>query len=173
MLRRYVRGVVTRCYQMALICSRGSELSISFLRRWSRGRELNSRPADYESAALPTELPRPALGTIASAEIFCQFGCQNPVLSPRERVHGPADSHTDQQEEEERPHDVFHTLDGLPAAQEAKRNRNHQCKQQHRLQMSQAESDCGAHAFRPRAASYACSAASRFSTPAAARKRVP
>src|SRR5487761_384277 len=26
--------------------------------RWSRGADLNRRPADYESAALPTELPR-------------------------------------------------------------------------------------------------------------------
>lgn len=25
---------------------------------WSRGADLNRRPADYESAALPTELPR-------------------------------------------------------------------------------------------------------------------
>ncbi len=27
-------------------------------RYWSRGADLNRRPADYESAALPTELPR-------------------------------------------------------------------------------------------------------------------
>jgi hypothetical protein len=27
--------------------------------RWSRDPDLNRRPADYESAALPTELPRP------------------------------------------------------------------------------------------------------------------
>src|SRR6266850_5729255 len=87
MLRRYVRGVVTRCYQMALICSRGSELSISFLRRWSRGRELNSRPADYESAALPLSyLGLEQKTTLASAENCCQFISALGVLSAdRER----------------------------------------------------------------------------------------
>src|SRR6267143_4641361 len=120
-----------------------------------------------------TELPRPVPSTITSAEIFCQFSIKNPVPSMREGVHRPADSYADQQEKEERPDDVFHAFNGLPAAQEAERYRNHQCKQQHRLQVTQAEFDGSAHAFRPRAASCACSAASRFSTPAAARKRVP
>jgi hypothetical protein len=30
--------------------------------KWSRGPDLNRGPADYESAALPTELPRPSFG---------------------------------------------------------------------------------------------------------------
>src|SRR6266481_6438995 len=104
---------------------------------------------------------------------FLSIQLQNRVLSPREGVHGPAYTHADQQEKEERPHDVFHALDGLPAAQEAERNGNHQREQQHRLQMTQAEPDRRPHAFRPRAASYACSAASTFNSPDAARKRVP
>src|ERR1700674_947446 len=100
-----------------------------------------------------TELPRPALLTIASAEIFCQFNREICVPSPREGVHRPADAHADQQEKEERPHDIFHALDGLPAAQEAERYRNQQREQQHRLQMTQVEYDRRTHAFRPRAAS--------------------
>jgi hypothetical protein len=32
---------------------------LSLLKRWSRDPDLNRRPVDYESTALPTELPRP------------------------------------------------------------------------------------------------------------------
>ena len=80
-----------------------------------------------------TELPRPALLTIAFAEIFCQFSGEIRFPLPRKGVHGPADTNADQQEKEQRPNDIFHALDGLAAAQEAKRDRNQQCKQQHRL----------------------------------------
>jgi hypothetical protein len=42
--------------------------------KWSRGRELNSRPADYESAALPLSyLGLVEKSTLASAENCCQF----------------------------------------------------------------------------------------------------
>ncbi len=52
---------------------------------------------------------------------------------------------------------------------------NQQREEQHRLQMTELDSHFRVHALRLRAASYACSAASRFSTPApaVARKRVP
>src|SRR5581483_11506041 len=51
-------------------------------RNWSRGPDLNRGPADYESAALPTELPRPDQFTIASAEKHFQFNA--PLKFPRE-----------------------------------------------------------------------------------------
>src|SRR5882762_8424574 len=51
-------------------------------RYWSRGRELNSRPADYESAALPLSyLGLEQKTTLASAENCCQFISKPPVLS--------------------------------------------------------------------------------------------
>ena len=100
-----------------------------------------------------TELPRLVLLTIASAENFCQFIRENRVLSTRKGIHRPADAHADEQKKEQRPRDVFHTLDGLPAAQEAESHGNHQREKQHRLQMTQLERDGSDHALRPRAAS--------------------
>src|SRR5882762_2148314 len=51
-------------------------------RYWSRGRELNSRPADYESAALPLSyLGLEQKTTLASAENCCQFISESGVLS--------------------------------------------------------------------------------------------
>src|SRR5713226_537885 len=94
-------------------------------------------------------------------------------LSTRERIHRPSDSHADQQKKEQRPHNVFHAVDRPPPAQKAKRDGNQQGEEQHGLQMAKLESQSRVHALRPRAASYACSAASRFSRPAVARKRVP
>src|SRR5216684_1680948 len=120
-----------------------------------------------------TELPRPALTTIAFAENSCQFIRKTAFFSSREWVHRPSDSHANQKKEKQRPHDVLHAIDRPPPAQEAKRDGNQQCEEQHRLQMTELESHFCVHALRPRAASYACSAASRFSTPAVARKRVP
>src|SRR4029077_17614779 len=53
---------------IATVMSRGVK------RLWSRGRELNSRPADYESAALPLSyLGLVPKTTLASAENCCQF----------------------------------------------------------------------------------------------------
>src|SRR5260370_20389436 len=122
-----------------------------------------------------TELPRPALTTIAFAENYCQFIAQNGVLSVRGRIHRPSDSHADQKKQKQRPHDVFHPVDRPPPAQETKRDGNQPPEEQHRLQMTELHSHFCIHALRLRAASYACSAASRFSTPApaVARKRVP
>src|SRR6266853_6710115 len=49
---------------------------------WSRGRELNSRPADYESAALPLSyLGLEQKSTLASTENCCQFISECAVLS--------------------------------------------------------------------------------------------
>src|SRR5713226_2750498 len=102
-----------------------------------------------------TELPRPAQTTIASAENYCQFGGRDGLLSTRKRIHRPADAYSNQKEEEQRPDNVFYTLDRLPPAQEPERDRDHQREEQHRLQMSELESRSYVHALRPRAASYA------------------
>jgi hypothetical protein len=50
-------------------------------RFWSRGRDLNPRPADYESAALPTELPRLDSAThIITAADLSQFANSQTFL---------------------------------------------------------------------------------------------
>src|SRR5260370_13635855 len=110
---------------------------------------------------------------IASKENYSQLIREINFLSPRERVHRPSDSHADQQKEKQRPHDVLHAVHRPPPAQEAKCDGNQHCEEQHGLEMAELESHFNVHALRPRAASYACSATSRFSTPAVARKRVP
>src|SRR5580692_10819596 len=94
-----------------------------------------------------TELPRPVLLTIASAENFCQFIRENRVLSTRKRIHGPADAHADEQKKEEGPRDILHTFGGLPAAQEAEGDGDHQGKKQHRLEVTELERDGGDHAL--------------------------
>src|SRR5258706_9432540 len=53
------------CYEDAPRCSRCLRLSNVSERVWSRGPDLNRGPVDYESTALPTELPR--LGVIHSS----------------------------------------------------------------------------------------------------------
>src|SRR2546421_9498000 len=63
-----------------------------------------------------TELPRPAPITIAFAENYCQFIREYGVLSAREGIHRPADSHADQKKKKQGPHDIFCALDRLPAA---------------------------------------------------------
>ena len=119
---------------------------------WSRGRELNSRPADYESAALPLSY----LGSFFDNSIrakFLSIEPRNCVLLSRERIHRPADPHADQQEQKQGPDDVFYAVAGAAAAQKPKRDGDEQRKERHRLKMSEPEPDCGNHAFRPRAAS--------------------
>src|SRR5205807_10114168 len=107
------------------------------------------------------------------AENYCQFIGENGVLSAGEGIHRPANSHANQKKKKQGPHDIFHALDRLSAAQKAKRDGNQQREEQHGLQMAELESHSRVHALRPRAASYACSADKRLSTPAVARKRVP
>src|SRR5437899_7552765 len=63
-----------------------------------------------------TELPRPAQTTIAFAQNYCQFGGRDGLLSTRKRIHRPADAYSNQKEEEQRPDNVFYTLDRLPPA---------------------------------------------------------
>src|SRR5882762_1980335 len=120
-------------------------------RYWSRGRELNSRPADYESAALPLSyLGLEQKTTLASAENCCQFISELGVLSAdrkmtakclriltRERVHGPADPDTEQQKEQQRPCNVFYAIHGAAPAQEAERDGYQEREQQHGLQVAQ------------------------------------
>src|SRR5271155_2581640 len=55
---------------------------------WSRGPDLNRGPADYESAALPTELPRRLLDCNIGAKKLSNFGRE--MCAARER---PADAH--------------------------------------------------------------------------------
>src|SRR5580704_8176708 len=129
---------------------------------------------DWEGCCCSTTgLPRPVVATKALAENCCEFMRGNGVLSAGKGVHGPADAHADQQEEEERPYNVFHAVQRPAAAQKAERDGNDQREKQHRLKMAELEFESPAHPFRPRATSYACNAASRFSTPAVARNRVP
>src|SRR5258708_33560414 len=98
---------------------------------------------------------------------------KNVIRSVRKGIHRPSDPPTDQNKESQRTYDIFHAVDRPPPAQEAKRYGDNQGEKQHGFQVAELESHFYVHALRPRAASYACSAASRFSTPAVARKRVP
>ena len=82
---------VASCSATARLLVRPGHLESQFIagadRIWSRGRELNSRPADYESAALPLSyLGLEQKTTLASAENCCQFISESGVLSAdRER----------------------------------------------------------------------------------------
>jgi hypothetical protein len=100
-----------------------------------------------------TELPRRAITTIAFAQKTCQFIREICMFLAREGIHGPADRHADQQEQEQRPHDVFHAVDGAPPAQETESHRDNQCEQRHGLEVRELKSHCAVYAFRPRAAS--------------------
>src|ERR1700738_2604546 len=125
-----------------------------------RGRELNSRPADYESAALPLSyLGLVEKSTLAPAENCCQFyrklcfrGLLLKTFLVRKRIHGPADPYAKQQKKQQRPRNILHALERAAPAQETKRNGYQEREQQHRLQTGQMESH-RAQAFRPRAAS--------------------
>jgi hypothetical protein len=59
--RRFILCVETRCFR-----------ALPTLRRWSWRRDLNPRPADYKSAALPTELRQPKQKTNFSTS--CAIG---------------------------------------------------------------------------------------------------
>ncbi len=59
-------------------CAHFSTYALSDSKHWSRQRDLNPRPSDYKSDALPTELCRPA-GTVCSI-ILHRF--QIPVICP-------------------------------------------------------------------------------------------
>ena len=62
--------------------------------RWSREWELNPRPADYESAALPLSYLGPCIDNSIRGK-FLQFKGGNCVPSTREGIHGPADTYAD------------------------------------------------------------------------------
>jgi hypothetical protein len=156
-------------------------------RYWSRRWELNPRPVDYESTALPLSYfgrsSRNAVFTIAFAESFRQLSRgmglrrnaqQRPLPSlTREWVHHPPDAYAHKQKQEERPQNVLEAVIGTAASEKPKGNGNHRREKQKRLKVRHHERGSRRQALRPRAASYACSAASRFNTPAVARNRVP
>ena len=98
---------------------------------------------------------------------------KNRTCSTGKRVHQPAQRYCDQYEHGEGPRSVFEALKWIAAAQRTERQRNDYCKKQKQLKVRQMQRHHAGHALRLRAASYACSAASRFKTPAVARKRVP
>jgi hypothetical protein len=116
---------------------------------WSRGRELNSRPADYESAALPLSYLglswRPAVFTIASAESFRQFtreielreGTQHArkVSLARKRIHHPRDAYSDHQKQEKRPKNVLQAVFWAAPAKKPEGDGDHRCKKQKSLKM--------------------------------------
>jgi len=91
----------------------------------------------------------------------------------RERVHRPGNPDTDHKKQQEAPQDVLDPVLGLAASEKTKGDRDHRGEEQERLEMGELKQARIIHAFLPRAASKACRAASRFSTPAVARKRVP
>jgi len=62
------------------------------------------------------------------------------VILAGERVHRPADRHTDQQEQKERPDDVFHAVNRTAAAQKTEGHRNDQCEERHGLEVRELES---------------------------------
>lgn len=119
-----------------------------------------------------TELPAHYLMFICTRVAFIPSAFGRLLLA-RKGVHGPADSDSDHQKKKKRPQNIFQSILWLPSSQIAKRHGNDRGKKQKRLNVRQINAARGAHAFRPRAASNACNAASRFNTPAVARNRVP
>ncbi len=66
---KHTLGRVSRCGPAA-IAIENLPRGIRLRNRWSRGPELNRRPADYESAALPAELPRLEKACWKQAKLF-------------------------------------------------------------------------------------------------------
>src|SRR5437667_4661159 len=66
---------------------------------------------------LGTPLRAKAGGCMTSLNLMCarEYG-EYGVLSAREGIHRPADSHADQKKKKQGPHDIFCALDRLPAA---------------------------------------------------------
>jgi hypothetical protein len=62
-------------------------------------------------------------------------------------VHGPADAHADEQEEDERPEDVFGALVGATAAEKPEGDGNYERENYHGLKMAEPEFVWGHHAF--------------------------
>jgi len=57
----------------------------------------------------------------------------------RERIHKPANGNADEDEEAEGPGSVFQALGWFAAAERAKRERNNQCEEHHRLKMGKRD----------------------------------
>jgi|SRR5277367_2081356 len=96
--------------------------------------------------------------------------------SMRKRIHHPAYADAYKKKQEERPKNVLEAIVETPPPKEPERHGDYRSKKQKSLKMRKRHSAghrrCH-HALRPRAASYACNAASKFNTPAVARNRVP
>ncbi len=78
--------------------------------------------------------------------------CREKRTLARKRVHSPANTHANEEEEEQRPQDVFDALAYLAPAQEAERDGDKQREKRQRLKMGEVKNR-PAHALRPRAAS--------------------
>jgi len=87
------------------------------------------------------------------AQNFCQLNGKNGVPLTREGIHCPTDSDPDQQEQKQRPDDVFYAVARAAPAQKSERNGNQQREERHCLKMGEGKPDRGDHALRPRAAS--------------------
>src|SRR2546421_4841807 len=82
-----------------------------------QGRQRHHRPALQQAQRtlpgfLGTPLRAKAGGCMTSLNLMCarEYG----VLSAREGIHRPADSHADQKKKKQGPHDIFCALDRLP-----------------------------------------------------------
>jgi hypothetical protein len=91
----------------------------------------------------------------------------------RKRIHRPANADAYQNEEKKRPQDIPDSIFRLTSSEKPKGHGDHRGKQQKRLDVRHRDLLQHGYALRPRAASYACNAAKRFSTPAVAKNRVP
>jgi hypothetical protein len=78
---------------------------------------------------------------------------RNQSVSAREGIHRPANGYADQQEEEQGPDDVFHSVEGAAATQETESYGDDQGKEHHCLKVRELEWHGAVYAFRPRAAS--------------------
>lgn len=103
--------------------------------------------------------------------VLTAYWWENALLG--KRVHRPGNPDADHYKQQERPQDVLDPLLWLAPPQKPKRDRNDGGEEQKRLEMGEVKQARIAHAFLPRAASKACRAASKFSTPAVARNLVP
>src|SRR5260370_41363113 len=77
-------------YRLLFRCLRGyTECPSRAAREWSRGRESNSRPADYESAALPLSY----LGLGGDSYLSIRGKLVSILRRDRCAIHGPLDSY--------------------------------------------------------------------------------
>jgi len=71
------------------------------------------------------------------------LACCPMRLLARKRVHGPSDPYPEQQKQQQRPNNILNALQRAPPAEETKRDRYHQRKEQHRLKVAQMKFHLG------------------------------